>query len=135
MLARLACKGSSSRRDFARVSTNTAQSADAEILIANDLAVRHANGSLEITGAGRAHLARLEIVSSGAEIDPFLGQHLELVQRELQTPSGRARVNIDTAESPLAWLARRKGRDGRALIERCNSKRASDCVPISRALN
>src|SRR5215204_5543790 len=116
LLARLASKGSLSRHDFARVGTNTAQSADAEILIANDLAVRHADGSLEITGAGR-HLARLETVCSGAEIDPFLGQHLELAQRELQTPSGRARVNIDTAESPLAWLARGKGRDGHALIE------------------
>ena len=116
LLARLASKGSLSRHDFARVGTNTAQSADAEILIANDLAVRHADGSLEITGAGR-HLARLETVCSGAEIDPFLGQHLELAQRELQTPSGRARVNIDTAESPLAWLARGKGRDGHALVE------------------
>ena len=37
--------------------------------------------------------------------------------RQVRTASGRAHVNVDTAESPLAWLARRKGRDGRALIE------------------
>ena len=30
---------------------------------------------------------------------------------------GRANVTVDEAESPLAWLARRRGRDGRALIE------------------
>jgi hypothetical protein len=96
---------------------NTLRFTDAEILIANDLALRRADGTLEITAAGRSHLARLEIVCSGAEIDPFLGQHLELAQREQQTPSGRARVDVDTAESPLVWLARRKGRDGRALIE------------------
>jgi Domain of unknown function (DUF6456) len=117
LLARLAPKGSLSKEGLIQVGIGPAQFADAEILIANDLAIRHSDGSLEITGVGRAHLARLQISCSAPEIDPFLGQHLELERRELQTPSGRARVNIDTAESPLVWLARRKGRDGHALIE------------------
>jgi hypothetical protein len=90
---------------------------DADILIANDLAVRGPGGALDITAVGRSHLARLEIARSGAEIDPFLAQHLDLARTELATASGRARVDMDTAESPLVWLARRKGRDGRALIE------------------
>jgi hypothetical protein len=117
LLERLATEDPLSREGFARFGKNTAQIADAEILIANDLAVRHADGNLEITASGRSHLARLKIARSAAEIDPFLGQHLGLAPRELQTASGRARVDVDTAESPLVWLARRKGRDGRALIE------------------
>lgn len=50
-------------------------------------------------------------------IDDFLGQHLQLVQRQIATEFGRANVTVDEAESPLAWLARRRGRNGRALIE------------------
>jgi Domain of unknown function (DUF6456) len=50
-------------------------------------------------------------------IDAFLGQHLELAQRHVATEFGRANVTVNEAESPLAWLARRRGRNGRALIE------------------
>src|SRR5215217_3092048 len=117
LLARLVSKGSSREQGFAPAHSNAAQFADAEILIANDLAIRRIDGNLEITQAGRSHVARLQIARSDTEIDPFLGQHLDLAGRQVRTASGRAHVNIDTAESPLAWLARRKGRDGRALIE------------------
>lgn len=50
-------------------------------------------------------------------IDAFRSQHLALAQRQIATDSGRANVTVDEGESPLAWLARRRGRDGRALIE------------------
>ena len=50
-------------------------------------------------------------------IDRFRGQHLKLAERQIATERGRANVTVDDAESPLAWLARRRGRDGRALIE------------------
>ena len=50
-------------------------------------------------------------------IDSFRGQHLALAQRDIATELGRATVTVDESESPLAWLARRRGRDGRALIE------------------
>ena len=53
----------------------------------------------------------------GADIDPLRARHLELAQRQIQGPLGNIAVTVDEAESPLAWLARRKGRDGRALIE------------------
>ena len=109
LLARLALAGGAALRPPA--------ASDADILIANDLAVRGTGGALDITAVGRSHLARLEIARSGAEIDPFLAQHLDLARTELATASGRACVDMDTAESPLVWLARRKGRDGRALIE------------------
>src|SRR5690349_5400573 len=52
---------------------------DAEILIAADLASRRDDGTLAITLAGRAHLARHELARSG-EADPFRAQHLGIVQ-------------------------------------------------------
>ena len=49
-------------------------------------------------------------------VDRFRGQHLALAQRQVTTGDGNANVTVDEAESPLAWLARRRGRDGRALV-------------------
>ena len=49
-------------------------------------------------------------------IDAFRARHLNLTTRNLMTETGPAQVLIDNSESPLAWLASRKGRDGRALI-------------------
>lgn len=54
---------------------------------------------------------------SGPEIDRFRAQHLSLARAEIVDERGRTRVVVDEQESPLAWLARRKGRDGRPLIE------------------
>jgi len=51
------------------------------------------------------------------EINPFRLQHMHVSQGAIQTEQGRASVLLDENESPLAWLARRRGRDGRALIE------------------
>lgn len=53
----------------------------------------------------------------GPQIDRFRAQHLALARGAIDTERGRAPVTIDEAESPLAWLARRRGRDGRPLIE------------------
>ncbi len=89
---------------------------DCEALIAADLATRRPDGRLAITPAGRAHLARLALSRSGAAVDPFRGQHMALSRCTIATPDGKTAVTLDEAESPLAWLARRKGRDGRALI-------------------
>ena len=50
------------------------------------------------------------------EIDRFRRQHLNLAKQQIATEHGHAKVTIDEAESPLAWLARRRGRDGRPLI-------------------
>jgi hypothetical protein len=52
-----------------------------------------------------------------AGIDPLRARHLALGRRQIRGPDGAVDVTVDEAESPLAWLARRKGRDGRALIE------------------
>ena len=117
LLAQLARRTAPAASKGNPAATRAGASEDARTLIAADLAVGGRDGRLEITDAGRAHLARLEILRSGSGLDPFLGQHLGLAQAEIETAHGRASVTIDAAESPLAWLARRKGRDGRALIE------------------
>jgi hypothetical protein len=51
------------------------------------------------------------------EIDCFRAQHLILGEREVATDAGPTKVVVDDNESPLAWLARRRGRDGRAMID------------------
>lgn len=43
-------------------------------------------------------------------------QHMDLGLAEIDTEAGRAGVMMNGAESPLVWLARRKGKDGRSLI-------------------
>jgi hypothetical protein len=50
------------------------------------------------------------------EIGTYRARHLALGQRRLATEFGPATVTINETESPLAWLARRRGRDGRAMI-------------------
>jgi hypothetical protein len=52
----------------------------------------------------------------GDAIDRFRAQHFDLTMQNLMTESGVAQVLVNESESPLAWLARRKGRDGRAMI-------------------
>lgn len=66
-------------------------------------------GRLAITEAGRARLAR----ESGAADTAFLAQHRPLSRRLVDGTTGL----VDEAESPLGWLARRRGRDGRPLID------------------
>jgi hypothetical protein len=67
--------------------------------------------------AGRTKPTNLPRPSAPApDIDAFRAQHLALGDREVATDHGRARVTVDDAESPLVWLARRRGRDGQAMI-------------------
>ena len=73
------------------------------------------SGGYDLTDAGRARLARER--HDDARVDRFRAQHLKLVSRAAGVDGSSARVLVDDSESPLAWLARRKGRDGRTLID------------------
>jgi Domain of unknown function (DUF6456) len=88
---------------------------DVIALIAADLLQRNSGGSLKVTPAGLARLARGKSGQANSGVGPYRAQHLELAARVLDPADGA--LIVDEAESPLAWLARRKGRDGRALIE------------------
>lgn len=83
-------------------------------LIRRDLVTDEGRGKeTVISAAGRAHLERA--VHPGE--DAFLVQHRELASTEVATDRGRRKVVVNAAESPLAWLRRRRDRDGEALID------------------
>ena len=67
---------------------------------------------LRASPEGLAHAAR-HAVPGG--VDPWLAQHKPL--RFEEAAPGERIVLVDEAESPLAWLARRKGRDGLPFVD------------------
>jgi len=85
-----------------------------DALAAEDLVAYDGKGRLAVTSAGRARLARRAAGASGGEIDRFRRQHLMIAQRAGDR-EGQG-VVVNEAESPLAWLARRKGRDGQPMV-------------------
>lgn len=68
---------------------------------------------LRLTEAGRAHLRRLD-APADPETDPFAARRGAYVARALE--KGARPTLVNEAESPLAWLARRKGADGRPFL-------------------
>jgi hypothetical protein len=66
--------------------------------------------------SGRARKAARLPEPPRAEIGDFRSRHLAVAQHQITTEFGRVSVSVDEAESPHVWLARRRGRDGRALI-------------------
>jgi len=90
-------------------------SAAADELIRLDLACREASGRLAISASGLAHLARRQAGES-PHMSRYRAQHLQLDTARIDIEGLVREVLVDGAESPLAWLARRKGRDGRAMI-------------------
>jgi len=73
-------------------------------------------GSSKISAkSGRQGSGRQDPGRQGG-IDPLRARHLSLAMQVLAGSDDCREVLADEAESPLAWLARRKGKDGRALI-------------------
>lgn len=84
-----------------------------EWLVAEDLAVWRNTGArrtLQINQTGRACLAREDASGDLA----FTAQHATLASRALDDG---AVALVNDAESPLAWLHRRRGKDGKPLID------------------
>ena len=90
---------------------------DVAALRAAGLVAYGAKGQLTLTASGRAHYARSESERAGMPVDKFRAQHLGLASRKIRTADGEHAVTVDEAESPLAWLARRKGRDGKSHLD------------------
>jgi hypothetical protein len=80
-------------------------------LVTADLVARD-GGRVALTSAGHAHLARL---FAGEE--PFLMQHGGIVTRERSRNDPVDAALVNEAESPLAWLAKRRGPNGKPLID------------------
>ncbi|MBX9932249.1 MAG: ATPase [Methylobacterium sp.] len=82
-----------------------------DALVNRDLAERDhgRRGRLTISQAGLARLRR----ESAGDAPPHLAQHLDIVG-DADRRNGPLR---DASESPLAWMARRRDRDGRPLID------------------
>ncbi len=64
---------------------------------------------IELSETGRARLRRL---TASTAADPFRGQHGDVASRAVE---GLPRI-VEEAESPLAWLARRRDKEGRAYL-------------------
>lgn len=86
------------------------QAAGADLL-ANDLAEQAGGRRARLT-ISPARRARLRREQAGAR-NPYLAQHLDLVG-DVPEPDRPVR---DASESPLAWMARRRDRDGVPLID------------------
>lgn len=67
-----------------------------------------------LSGSGKTRQQTAQV--SGDDVGAFRAQHLDLSIRDLMTETGVVQVLVNDSESPLAWLARRKGRNGRAMI-------------------
>ncbi|GJE60393.1 DUF6456 domain-containing protein [Methylobacterium trifolii] len=83
-----------------------------ERLVAVDLAEREPGprGRLMLNATGRARLRR----AGDGDAVPFLAQNLDLTREGGTGPERRLR---DASESPIAWMARRRGRDGEPLLD------------------
>ena len=68
---------------------------------------------LRLSEAGAAYLRRLAPLES-AQSDAFRAQHGALTMRKSER--GEKPTLVNEAESPLAWLMRRKGTDGKAFL-------------------
>ncbi len=81
----------------------------ADLLAATDDPGAPGRRRLALTDAGRAHLRRADGGEAG-----FRRQHGAPALARLD--EGAPAVLVDAAESPLAWLARRRDKDGRAYL-------------------
>lgn len=104
--------GDRRRRPLARLSA----AAVARLLSDGAIAKAGAKGVYALTEAGRARARRDDRARSGGGADAFRAQHQDRASIRLSPEAGAPTVEVDRAESPLAWLARRTDGAGRAWI-------------------
>lgn len=106
------------RRGGVSVGAGRFAAASADALVREDLACwqQAASGrrTLQLSSAGEAHLRRMSTPDADLA---FLHQHRETVVASVETATGTTRVRIDTEESPLDWLRRRRDRNGEPMID------------------
>lgn len=96
----------------------TPRRGEPDLAVANELGrrgliARSANGADVLTDLGRTFLKR-----KLAGDDGFAAQHQSRTMVDIADDElGRHRVLVNEDESPLGWLRRHKGRDGRPLID------------------
>lgn len=74
--------------------------------------VRLKAGRASITASGRLHVTR----QKDARVDALKTQPVETESAIMATAAGPEAVTVNAAESPLAQLSRRKGRDGQPFL-------------------
>jgi hypothetical protein len=106
------------RRSGISVGAGRFARAAADALVRQDLArweqASSERMSLLPTDAGEAFLRR---AASPDRDMAFFHQHRETAVASVETDSGPTRVRIDTDESPLDWLRRRRDRNGEPMID------------------
>jgi len=96
-----------------RTSGERAAAAVVAGFLARGIVSGDADGNLILTDSGRALLRRS---LAGGDAD-FRAQHHDLASVVLVDDDGAPRqVRVNQDESPLSWLRRRRGRDGRPLV-------------------
>jgi hypothetical protein len=109
-LRQVATRSGSRRRDSRR--SDAADAALLARLIARGLVAQNESGAVHVTAAGSAFLRRW---LAGA--DGYSAQHQARTIKVVDHDDlGPQTVVVDLDESPLGWLRRHKGRDGRPLI-------------------
>ena len=83
-------------------------------LVSRGLVAPAGDGAILMSAAGRSALRRR---LAGGLREDFAAQHRSLVAASIDDGAVRHTVTINADESPLAWLRRRKGRDGRPMLD------------------
>ncbi len=90
-------------------------------LMGQDLVMKGVMGELVITQAGRSWLIRAHgetnVEKASGAPSPFKRQHQAYETRKIDVEGRPEKVTVNIKESPLSWLAGRKGKDGQALIK------------------
>ncbi len=86
------------------------------VLLAREF-VRVDDGHVRATTVGAAHLRRARTPAQSARgVGAYRRQHMQLHERREEGAPVRRRPLVNRTESPLAWLVRRRGRNGRPLL-------------------